>query len=102
MKIKSHEITVIRTRRNLIPLEDAARHVGLHPETVRRFIEFGLLESAQVSGADVLLDPVALRRIGVIQRLRCDLGINLAGIGVILDLLDRIDALQHGGRDGYQ
>ena len=102
MKARKNEIAVVRTRSNLMPLEDAARHLGLHPDIVQRFLEFGLLEPAEVTGADIMLDPVALRRIGVIQRLRYDLGINLAGIGVILDLLDRIDALQRGGRHGYQ
>jgi DNA-binding transcriptional MerR regulator len=102
MKPKKYEIAVVRARRNLMPLEDAARRLGLHPDIVQRFLEFGLLEPAEVTGAEIMLDPVALRRIGVIQRLRYDLGINLAGIGVILDLLDRIDALQRGGRRGYQ
>src|SRR5215510_10521658 len=102
MKARKYEIAVVRTRRNLVPLEDAARRLGLHPDIVRRFLEFGLLEPAEVSGDEVMLDAVALRRIGVIQHLRYDLGINLAGIGVILELLDRIDALQHGGRNGYQ
>jgi DNA-binding transcriptional MerR regulator len=49
-----------------------------------------------------MLDAVGLHRITVIQHMRYDLGINLAGIGVILELLDRIDALQHGVRHGHQ
>ena len=102
MKATKYEIAVVRPRRNLMRLEDAARHLGLHPDVVQLFLEIGLLEPAEVTGAEIMLDPVALRRIGVIQRLRYDLGINLAGIGVILDLLDRIDALQRGGRHGYQ
>src|SRR5215471_8816701 len=102
MKARKYEIAVVGTRRSLMPLEDAARHLGLHPEIVRRFLEFGLFEPAEVTGSEIMLDPVALHRIGVIQHLRYDLGINLAGIGVILELLDRIDALQRGGRHGYQ
>src|SRR5215510_11795715 len=98
MKETKYEITVVRTRRNLMPLQDAARRLGLHLDIVQRFLEFGLLEPAEATGAEIMLDPVALRRIGVIQRLRYDLGINLAGIGVILELLDRIDTLQRGGR----
>lgn len=102
MKAEKYEITVLRTQRNLMPLEEAARRLGLHPEIVRRFLEFGLFEPTEVTGAEIMLDAVALRRIGVIQHLRYDLGINLSGIGVILELLDRIDALQRGGRHGYQ
>src|SRR5215471_11779150 len=102
MKAEKYEIAVLRTQRNLMPLEEAARRLGLHPEIVRRFLEFGLFEATEVTGAEIMLDAVALRRIGVIQHLRYDLGINLSGIGVILELLDRIDALQRGGRHGYQ
>ena len=102
MKAEKYEIAVLRTQLNLMPLEEAARRLGLHPETVRRFLEFGLFEPTEVTGAEIMLDAVALRRIGVIQHLRYDLGINLSGIGVILELLDRIDALQCGGRHGYQ
>src|SRR5215470_11014033 len=102
MKARNYEITLARTRRTLMSLEDAARRLGLHPDIVRHFLEFGLLEPAEVTGGEIMLDAVALRRIGVIQHLRYDLGINLAGIGVILELLDRIDALQRGGRHGYQ
>ena len=102
MKATKYEIAVVRSQPNLMPLEDAARRLGLHPDMVRRFLEFGLLEPAEVTGAEIMLDPFALHRIGVIQHLRYDLGINLAGIGVILELLDRIDALQHGGPHGYQ
>jgi DNA-binding transcriptional MerR regulator len=102
MKTRNYEMTVVRTRRTLVPLEDAAGRLGLHPDIVRRFMEFGLFEPAEVTGARIMLDSAALRRIGVIQHLRNDLGVNLAGIGVVLELLDRIEALQRGGGRGYQ
>jgi MerR family transcriptional regulator, heat shock protein HspR len=92
MRTTTHyQITVVGNRRNLMPLEDVASHADLHPDLVRRFTEFGLLEPAEVSGGTMLFDPEVIHRIEVIQRLRCDLGINLAGIGVILELLDRFN-----------
>ena len=42
----------------------------------------------------LLFDPAIVARVRVISRLRESLGINLAGISVILDLLDRVRALQ--------
>jgi DNA-binding transcriptional MerR regulator len=101
MRAVKYELAVVRMRRNLTPLEDAAASLGVHPDLLHMFVDFGLLEPAEVTGEKIMFDPAAMRRIHVIQRLRCDLGINLAGIGVILDLLDRIDALQRGGRYGY-
>jgi MerR family transcriptional regulator/heat shock protein HspR len=50
-----------------------------------------------------MFDPKAVKRIRVINRLRCDLGINLAGIAVILELLDRLsESPLHGGRYGHE
>jgi DNA-binding transcriptional MerR regulator len=98
----NYAITVLGTHRSLVPLGDAAKRFGLHPDIIRRFIAFGLVESAESAGAEIMLDAGALHRIAVIQHLRYDLGINLPGIGVILELLDRLDALQHGGSRGHQ
>ena len=89
MTTSKYEMTIVRSKSNLIPIEDAAAHFGIHSEVARYFVEFGLLEPAEVTGSIVMLDAAGMHRLGVIQRLRCDLGINLPGIGVILELLDR-------------
>jgi len=82
-------------------LEDVAARFHIHPDLVRRFVETGLLDPAEVVGDTVLLDPKNVKRVRTIQRLRCDLGVNLAGIAVIFDLLDRIRSARSGGRNGY-
>ena len=41
-----------------------------------------------------LFDTACIARLRMIERLRRDLGANLAGIAVILDLLDRLTTLQ--------
>ncbi len=43
---------------------------------------------------ELLFAETAVPRIWRIMRLRRDLGINFAGIGVVLDLLDRIEELE--------
>jgi|SRR6266850_874567 len=102
MRTTKYEITVLKTRRDFMSLEDAAERFRIHPDLVRRFMDAGLIEAAQVIGDTVMLDPGAVHRIHVIQSLRCDLGINLAGIAVILELLDRLGKVQRGGAYGYQ
>ena len=93
---------VLQPRRELLCLEDVASRVGVHPEIVRRFIDLGLLEPADVPSTGMMFDPEAVHRLRIIQHLRCDLGINLQGVGVILDLLDRLNAMHRGGDRGYQ
>jgi DNA-binding transcriptional MerR regulator len=64
----------------------------MHPGLIDRFVEFGLL--TPIKGAPSRFDASAVPRLRTILRLRESLGINLAGIAVVLDLLDKLCALQ--------
>ncbi len=66
----------------------------MHPGTVQRLVEAGLIQPTERQGSALYFDPSALPRVRVIRRLHEVLGVNLAGISVILDLLDRMNALQ--------
>jgi len=83
-----------RTSREYLTLEAAAARAGLHPVLVERFVEFGLVEPIERTGAEIRLDAASLPRLVAISRLRTDLGVNLHGVAVILDLVDRLAALQ--------
>ena len=67
--------------------------VGLSPKTIRVWIEEGLVEPHR-EGRRYLFDENDLKKLLLIRRLRDDLGVNLAGIDIILQLLDRISELQ--------
>ena len=82
------------TQRESLTLDDAAARVGLHPVLIERFVEFGLVEPAERTGAELRLDAACLPRLITIARLRSDLGVNLHGVAVILDLVDRLAALE--------
>ena len=77
-----------------LTLEEAAGRAGLHPVLVERFVDFGLIEPAERTGEEMRFDAASLPRLIAISRLRADLGVNLQGVGVILDLVDRLAALQ--------
>ena len=83
-----------RAPREHLTLEAAAARVGLHPVLVERFVEFGLIEPAERTGAEMRFDAACLPRLVAISRLRTDLGVNLNGVAVILDLVDRLTAAQ--------
>jgi len=70
-----------------------AQKVGLSPKTLRMWIREGLIEP-QREGQRYIFDEQDLQRLLLIRRLRDDLGVNLAGIDIILQLLDRIRELQ--------
>jgi DNA-binding transcriptional MerR regulator len=51
-----------------------------------------LIEPLQPKGAQLFFDASAVPRLRTIRRLRESLGINLAGVAVVLDLLDKFSA----------
>ena len=77
----------------MISLEELSRKVDLHPEMVVRLVELGLVDP-EVSEPEWLFEDTVVPRVWKIIRLHRDLGINWAGIGVVLDLLDRIEGLE--------
>ena len=79
--------------KSLITVDELARLARLHPEIVDRLVEWGLVDPEQ-SEPELLFPETVVPRIWRIMRLRRDLGINWAGIGVVLDLLDRIEELE--------
>jgi hypothetical protein len=75
-------------------LEAFARESGLHPDLVVRFVNLGLLDATTDARGQLRLAPAQLRRADRIQRLHRDLSLNYAALGLVLDLLDRIDHLE--------
>ncbi len=75
-------------------LEALASAAELHVELVERYVDYGLLNADSVEKGVVWFDATAVSRLRRIERLRHDLGINLPGVAVALQLLERIEALQ--------
>jgi len=89
-----YHIVLRRSERERVTLEALAAGAGVHPALVQSFVEFGLIEPVERVGAQLLFDSDCVVRLRTIMRLRHDLGANLPGVAVILDMLDRIAALQ--------
>jgi DNA-binding transcriptional MerR regulator len=105
MSVQRYAIVLRRREAQQLTLEALAAHAGMHPELVGRFVELGLIEPVEFDGATALFDASAIVRLRMIGRLRKSLGINLAGIGVIVNLLDRLCALQRENelqRNGFR
>ena len=72
----------------------AARIVGLHAQTLRQYERAGLIEPLRSQGRQRLYSMEDLARLRRIKTLTDDMGINLAGAGVVLRLSDRIRELE--------
>ena len=94
MIVAPYQIVLCRQEPEQLTLDMLATRAGLHPALVERFVDFGLIEPVERQGALLLFDASAVPRLRSIGRLRQSLGVNLAGIAVIMDLVDRFCALQ--------
>ena len=72
----------------------AARMLGVHAQTLRGYERQGLLAPSRTKGRIRLYSIDDIRRAHQIRRLIEDLGVNLAGVEVILQLTERIAALE--------
>jgi len=71
----------------------AARMCGLHPQTLRLYERLGLIQPYRVGNSTRLYSEADLARLRRIQRLTQQMGVNLAGVEIILRLLERIEQM---------
>lgn len=71
-----------------------AETYGLHQQTLRMYEREGLLRPSRSKGNTRLYTDEDLARLEVIMSLTRDLGVNLAGVSIILDLTARMDQMQ--------
>jgi MerR family transcriptional regulator/heat shock protein HspR len=67
----------------------------VHPQTLRLYEREGLLKPSRSEGNTRLYTDTDLERLEVILSLTRDLGVNLAGVEIILNMREKMDAMQH-------
>jgi MerR family transcriptional regulator/heat shock protein HspR len=87
----------------------AADIVGMHPQTLRIYEQKGLVRPKRTAGNTRLYSEADIERLQLIQRLTNELGLNLAGVELVLRLEDelkkahaRVERLQQQLRDEVQ
>src|SRR5512141_2189002 len=71
-----------------------AEMYGIHPQTLRLYEREGLLRPSRTEGKSRLYSDENLERLEFILSLVRDLGVNLAGVEVVLDLRSRMQQMQ--------
>jgi MerR family transcriptional regulator/heat shock protein HspR len=87
----------------------AAELVGMHPQTLRMYETKGLVRPQRTPGGTRLYSEADVERLRIIQRLTTELGLNLAGVELVLSLENelrkahaQIERLQHQLRQEVQ
>ncbi|RUM62878.1 MAG: MerR family transcriptional regulator [Sulfurospirillum sp.] len=71
-----------------------AKALNIHPQTLRQYEREGLVTPSRTSGKMRLYSQRDIDRINMILRLTRDLGVNLAGVDIILQFKDQIDKME--------
>jgi MerR family transcriptional regulator, heat shock protein HspR len=97
------------TDRPIYMISVAAELVGVHPQTLRQYEDKGLVRPKRTPGGTRLYSEADVERLRIIQRLTTEVGLNLAGVELVLRLEDelrkahaQIDRLQQQLRDDIQ
>lgn len=88
-------IAVVIDETTTISFSEACTRYHISEELLLEMIEEGLFPIQAKAKEELTLDQQALRRIESAFRLHKDLNINLPGVALALDLLDKIDAMEH-------
>ena len=72
-----------------------ATKYNIHPQTLRLYEREGLLKPSRTEGNTRLYSEEDLERLETILSLTRDLGVNLAGVEIILNMRVKIEAMQH-------
>jgi len=67
----------------------------IHPQTLRLYEREGLLKPSRTEGNTRLYTEEDLKRLEFILSLARDLGVNIAGIGIILNMREKMEQMQH-------
>jgi MerR family transcriptional regulator/heat shock protein HspR len=71
-----------------------AEQYGIHPQTLRLYEREGLLAPSRSEGNTRLYTEEDLERLEVILQLTRELGVNLAGVEIILNMREKMEAMQ--------
>lgn len=71
-----------------------AEQYGVHPQTLRLYEREGLLKPSRSEGNTRLYTAEDVERLEVILHLTRDLGVNLAGVDIILNMREKMGQMQ--------
>jgi len=84
-----------REKKPLYMISVVAEMFSIHPQTLRTYEREGLLRPARTVGNTRLYSQEDVERIEMITRLTRDLGVNLAGVEVVLNMRAKMEEMRH-------
>lgn len=83
----------MRQNEELYFISMAARELGMHPQTLRKYERLGLVRPTRTIGSVRLYARAEIDRLRLIKQLVDEEGVNLAGVQRLLSVVDALAAL---------
>jgi MerR family transcriptional regulator/heat shock protein HspR len=93
-RLQNGEDGIDDDERPIYVISIAARLVGMHQQTLRYYERAGLVEPKRTGGNIRMYSNSDIQKIRTAQRLIDELGVNLAGVDIILRMSEQIRRLQ--------
>ena len=77
----------------------AARELGMHPQTLRKYERLGLVQPSRTIGSMRVYSREEIERLRLIKHLVDELGINLAGVQRLLSVAEVVQQMQRAARE---
>ncbi|HXF42781.1 MAG TPA: helix-turn-helix transcriptional regulator [Pyrinomonadaceae bacterium] len=85
---------MVKRKPKTYTISAVAEMYDIHPQTLRLYEREGLLKPSRSNGNTRLYSDKDLERLEVILSLTRDLGVNLAGVEIILNMREKLDEMQ--------
>ena len=82
------------TTQGYVMISAVARRYDIHPQTLRLYEREGLLKPSRTNGNTRLYSDADLEQLETILTLTRELGVNLAGVEIILNMRRKMDRMQ--------
>lgn len=87
----------MRITREFYFISGAARLLGMHPQTLRKYERLGFVQPTRTLGSMRVYSGDELARLRLIKHLVDELGINLAGVERLLSVADSVERMRKLG-----
>ncbi|MCP3957615.1 MAG: MerR family transcriptional regulator [bacterium] len=84
-----------RGRVEYLMISAVAERFDIHPQTLRLYEREGLINPKRSDGNTRLYDDETLRRLEIVLTLTREMGVNLAGVEVVLNMREQMDRMQN-------
>ena len=83
-----------RPQEDFLLISVAARHLGMHPQTLRKYERLGLVRPTRTLGSMRVYSREELERLRIIKHLVDEAGINLAGVQRLMEVVDVVQRIR--------